>query len=112
MASASYSPDTVFLIVPNGSGTGMLEDLVLRVLFDDPSWPCQDAYFECLNKKGISPDKDFQKRRVQAGLAALAGRKRVARNIGEAAKKGVLPLDHPAFSEIRDLLGLVTRLEP
>lgn len=98
-------PDTAFLIVPTNSASGKMEDLILRVLEDDLSWPCQQAYFECLELAGVDLAHDHEKRRVQAGLAALPG-PRLARNIGEAAQKGLLPLDHAGLGELRDLIRL------
>jgi hypothetical protein len=85
----------------------MLEDLVLRMTADLDSWPCQEAYFDCLRARGADLDRHLSKRRVQAGLAAIPGRL-VPRNIGEAARQGSLGLDHPAFADVRRLLELVT----
>ncbi|MHB0978932.1 MAG: DUF3226 domain-containing protein [Thermoleophilia bacterium] len=107
-ASATNAPDTAFLIVPSGATTGMMEDLVLRTLADDPSWPCDEAYFECLKSRAIDLDADHEKRRVQVGLAALPS-PRLARNIGEAARMGLIPLDHPALSELYGFLELIGR---
>jgi|GEM_PF-3448000 len=100
-------PATAFLVVPCADGTGMLEDLVLTMMSDLDSWPCQEAYFQCLRERGLDLDRHLSKRRVQAGLAAMPG-KTVPRNIGEAARQGGLQLDHVAFAGVRRLLELVT----
>jgi len=97
---------TAYLIVPDGCADGMMEDLILRVFRDNPSWSCQTSYFDCLASKGLDLGTDDKKRRVQAGLAALPGG-HLARNIGEAAQKGLLPLDHDAFDELHRLLELI-----
>ncbi len=97
---------TAYLVVPRGGADGMMEDLILRVMQDQPHWPCQTGYFDCLASKGLDLSIDEKKRWVQAGLAALTGG-HLARNIGEAAQKSLLPLDHPAFDELRNLLRLV-----
>jgi hypothetical protein len=107
-ASVTNALDTAFLIVPSGAATGMMEDLILRALADDPSWPCEEAFFECLKSRGIDLDADHEKRRVQAGLAALPSPS-LARNIGEAARMGLIPLDHPALSELYGFLELIGR---
>jgi len=106
-ATAPDSPDVAFLVVPSGEPAGMMEDLILRAMKDDPSWKCQQAYFDCLALTGIDLTSDPQKRRVQAALAALPSGN-LARNIGEAARKGLIPFGHPGLSELSDFLTLVT----
>lgn len=76
-------------------------------LADDPSWSCQQAYFDCLRGSGIDLEKDYRKRCVQAGLASLPSAS-VVRSIGEAARMGLLPFDHPAMAELVDFLRLVS----
>ncbi len=88
-AYASTSPATAFLIVPAGAREGKLEDLILRVLADNPAVPCHEDFFECLGEKEIDLGRDYDKRKVQALLAAIPS-KSIARNIGEAAERGKL----------------------
>ena len=107
LARGPHGPATAFLVVPSAEASGMIEDLVLTMMTDLDSWPCQEAYFDCLRARGVDVDQHLSKRRVQAGLAALPG-KVVSRNIGEAAKQGMLHLDHAAFADVRRLLELVT----
>ncbi len=107
LARTPHGPATAFLVVPSADASGMLEDLVLRMMADLDSWPCQEAYFECLQARGADLDRHLSKRRVQAGLAAIPGRV-VPRSIGEAAQQGGLGLDHAAFADVRRLLELVT----
>jgi hypothetical protein len=105
-ATAEGSPDVTFLVVPFGEEAGMLEDLVLRLFHDSPSWSCQRGFFDCLEAVGTAPRKDVSKRRVLVGLAALQT-KNVALRMGEAAQMGSLDFDHPAFEELRRFLQLV-----
>jgi len=64
-------PKVVVLIIPYGKPTGMLENVCLESVEDDPAMDCIDNFFECLSAKNRELSKnDIPKARVRAFLAS------------------------------------------
>ncbi len=53
MEFAFGTPNTGVLILPSSEREGMLEDLILDVLADDPVHLCVDTFFKCLRERDL-----------------------------------------------------------
>lgn len=85
-------------ILPDGASDGMLEDLCIAAVAEDPVKPCLDAYFRCIEEKGAGvPRNTLPKARAHAFLAS---RPIPDQRVGEAARKGYWPWDAPAFEPL------------
>lgn len=101
---AGESPAVSVLILPGDNSCGMLEDLCLRAVAEDPAVPCVEQYIECLQKRqqdGCSFPRNQSKARVQMFLAS---RENPCRLLGEAAEAGCWPWDHVAFAQVKDFI--------
>ena len=87
-------------IIPGGKIKGMLEDVCLSSVDDDPTIPCVDVFLNCLQEKSIAPS-NTSKARAQAFLAS---RDRPDLRLGEAAEKGYWNLDHAVFDGLKTFL--------
>jgi hypothetical protein len=96
------SPQVVVMILPDGETPGMLEDLCLKSVEEDPAIRCLDEYFECLQERLGRLPSNLSKARVHAFLAS---RERPDLRLGEAAQKGHWPWGHPAFEQVRQFLN-------
>ena len=97
-------PQVVVLIVPHGESKGMLEDICLQSVGEDPAMTCVEAYFECLTRNLSKLPSKLSKAKVHAFLSS---RDEPDRRLGEAALKGYWPLAHQAFDQVRQLLSLL-----
>ncbi len=89
-------------ILPDANTTGMLEDLCLASIQNDPALYCGDAYFECLSGSSpYEPPKNPVKARL---LAYLASKPETDPRLGLATQKGYWSWGHPAFDEIKQFL--------
>lgn len=95
------SPKVTVLILPGGNMQGMLEDLCLKAVEQDPAMLCVEQYFECLQDRGLSLPNNVSKAKVQAFLAS---RQEAGLRLGEAAQAGYWPLEADAFEQVRDFL--------
>jgi len=93
-------PRVLVLILPGKNKQGMLEDLCLEAVKDDPAMCCVEQYFQCLSKLGIQP-RNLSKAKVQAFLAS---REEPGKRLGEAAQAGYWRWDCEAFREVKDFL--------
>ncbi len=98
----SGRPQIAVMIMPPGANTGMLEDLCLSALRDDPAMLCLDQYFQCLEVQMESLPQNTSKARVHAFLAS---RERPDLRLGEAALGGYLPWDSPAFDAVKQFIN-------
>ena len=96
----------IYLIVPHGHETGMIEDVCLGSVSADPAMECIEDYFECVRRRGLPGPRDVRisKARVHAFLAS---RERPELRLGEAAEVGVWPFDTDAFQPLKDLLRML-----
>lgn len=107
LAATESNPSVILLIIPS-DGQGMIEDVCLRSVCDDPAMVCVDNFFKCLNsslpQNGLDLPTNCSKARLQAFLAS---RKKAGLRMGTAAKKKLFPFNDPAFDEIKQLLKLM-----
>jgi len=91
-----------YFILPDCSSSGMLESLCLRAINGDPAMSCVGGYFECLGRQGVNiPESMMYKAKLHAFLAS---RQKPDLQLGEAADKGYLNLDNPAFDQLKHFL--------
>ena len=93
-----------FFLTPGGGRPGMLEDLCLASVEDDPAMACVSGLFACLDQEGVEPPGNMPKARAHAFLAT---RPRPDLRLGEAAERGYWPFDDPAFDEVKRFLSLI-----
>lgn len=94
-------PKIGVFILPDSATEGMLEDLCLRSIADDPVMQCIDEYFGCVNDQVGSLPKNINKAKVQAFLAS---RREYVAHLGLAAHRGYWPLDNSEFDQIKQFL--------
>lgn len=73
LQTVGEAPRVTVMILPNAESEGMLEDLCLASMADDPAMICIEAYFDCL-KKQIAPEnfpRNPAKARLRAFLSAM-----------------------------------------
>lgn len=97
-------PRVVVLIIPHGASKGMLEDICLQSVQDDPAMTCVEAYFECLTKNPGNLPSNLSKAKVHAFLSS---RDKPDLRLGEAAQKGYWPWTHQAFDQVKEFLSLL-----
>lgn len=90
-------PKIGIFIMPDGLNPGMLENLCLNAILNDPAMRCVEEYFNCIAKAGISEPKPIAKAKVYTWLAS---RENPARRVGEAAEAGYWPWDHVVFTDL------------
>lgn len=95
------SPKITILILPKEDTPGMLEDICLKSVQNNPALFCVDQYFKCLQEQGIPLPGKESKAKVQVFLAS---RKEPGLRLGEAAQKGYWPWEDNAFDEIKSFL--------
>jgi len=96
------SPHVTVMILPGNNAPGMLEDICLLSVAQDPAIACLDQYFDCLSKQeGINYPHNISKARVHAFLAS---RDRADLRLGEAAQRGYWPWNHSAFDQVKSFL--------
>jgi hypothetical protein len=87
-------------ILPDGTNTGMLEDLCLASVTSDTAASCVDEFFNCLDKKGLVP-KNMSKARLHAFLSS---REKPDLRLGTAAQKGIWDWSSSSFAELKGFL--------
>ncbi len=105
LRQAPGPPSVTILVLPHGSNQGALEDVCLDAVSKDPATPCVEKYFMCLRHQKLLPVP--QSHSKAKAYAFLSSRERPGLRIGEAAEAGYWPLDHAAFSVIRQFLGML-----
>jgi hypothetical protein len=95
--AAGGPPLVRVFILPGGGRAGMLEDLCMDAAASDPTITCVDGFIQCLHAMDRNPEP-LAKARTHAWLASL---ERPDLELGQAAEKGWVPFEHPAFEELR-----------
>ncbi len=80
---------------------GMLEDLCLATVADDPLMNCVGDYVDCICKTGEPPGNE-KKTRLHAFLAGKAGY--AGLKLGQAAQAGAWDWQHPALKPFKDVI--------
>ena len=68
---AGDAPQVMVMILPDGETPGMLEDLCLESVSEDPAMLCVDEYFRCLEERLEMLPRNPSKARVRAFLASM-----------------------------------------
>lgn len=91
-------------IMPDNFCSGMLENLCLQSIKDEPIAGCIDKYIHCLNSHIPDNEKtkyNEPKARVQAYLVARAP---IVNSLGLAAQNKFWNFEHPVFENIKNFL--------
>lgn len=89
----------VLVIGPNG-GRGMIEDLCLQSVSDQPEFGCVDEYFHCIAAKSARATFT-SKAKVRVWMASHSDHEFY---VGKAAEAGYWPWENPAFDEMKHFL--------
>jgi hypothetical protein len=108
LLSVGNNPRVTVMLLPSEDTPGMLEDLCLKSVEEDPAMICVDKYFNCLKKKNITYDSRKSKAKVQVFLSS---RERLKKSLGEAAKAGYWPFNHIAFNQAKNFLQKIIHNE-
>ncbi len=95
-----------YLVVPHNRDTGMIEDVCLDSVSDDPAMDCIDRYFECISEVNTPGPRQVWSSKARLH-AYLASRDRPDLRIGEAAERGVWRFEDAAFDPLKDLLRML-----
>jgi hypothetical protein len=99
-------PRVAVLILPEAYRRGMLEDLCLESVAQDPAMCCVEEYFKCLQQKALSLPNNMSKAKVQVFLAS---RSKPGLRLGEAAEAGYWPWNGNAFKQVKDFLQKIVQ---
>jgi hypothetical protein len=93
---AGEKPKITGYLIGRSDGKGMLEDLCLLAINEQAGLDCLDTYFRCLVEK--TEKKEYHaKARFRAWMSAQEDREM---RLGQAASKGHLRWDSPAFDPL------------
>jgi len=101
LVAAGEVPRVTVVILPEPGKPGMLEDLCLQSVAQDPSMFCVDEVFRCLPQRGVPLPRNMSKARIQVFLAS---REEPGKRVGEAAQAGYWPWDNGAFDHLKAFL--------
>ena len=102
MEIVGRNPRIGVLILPPDRGEGMLEDVCLDAVHDDPAMPCVQDYLQCVADRIPNwPDRNRKKATVQAFLAS---RPEPGMKLGEGAKLGYWNWSHEVYDPIMQFL--------
>ncbi len=94
-------PQVSFLVLPDDYHSGMLEDVCLNSVQDEPAMVCVEEFCNCMIGKKVLQSRNIAKTKLHAFLAS---REKPDLTIGFAALAGYFPLSHPAFERARNFL--------
>lgn len=107
LTKTESKPSVIVLTVPRNE-QGMIEDICLKSVSNDPAMKCVDHYIECVSYLSNSGSLDTPRNLSKAKLQAfLASRKEPGLRMGIAAKGKCFPFDDSAFDDIKQLLKLL-----
>ena len=99
-------PRIGILILPPDRSAGMLEDVCLDAVHDDPAMQCVEEYLTCLQAEiEYWPNPNPSKAKVQAFLASRA---RPGLRLGEAADRGDWNWSHEVYNPIKQFIWDLT----
>ncbi len=94
-------PKISVFIMPDNASSGALEKLCLSALVDEPAMSCVEEFLQCVKDRTGSGPKDGDKARIHAFLAS---RQDPELRLGEAAQRGYIPWNRPAFADLTQFL--------
>jgi hypothetical protein len=101
VVSAGRSPRVAVMILPGEDEPGMLEDLCLRAVGQEPSMLCVEQFFQCLQQQRLPLPHHISKAKVHTYLAS---KQETGKRLGEAAAAGYWPWDDRAFGQVKNFL--------
>ncbi len=87
-------------IFPNNRDNGILEDLCLQAISDDPATECIEHFTNCLAE--LESDKKPKNMKKAKMRAFCASRVENTEYIGRAFQKKYLDVNHPVFEEFKN----------
>jgi hypothetical protein len=99
-ATFSESPLRVGIFIVGVDRHGMIEDVCLNSVSDQPEFSCVDNYFNCIAEK--SQRSNFSsKAKVRVWMASQVD---YEYHVGKAAEEGYWPWESPAFDSLKNFL--------
>ena len=95
-----------YLVVPHDLDGGMMEDVFLNSVANDPAMECVDRYLDCVSQVGAESPRQTWMPKARAH-AFLASRDRPDLRLGEAAQLGVWDFDSDAFRPLENLIRIL-----
>lgn len=102
LVATGASPQVTVMILPDGTSSGMLEDLCLASVARNPAMTCVEQYFQCVQMQIGSLPSNMSKAKVHIFLASKPD---PDLRLGEAAQAGYWPWDDPAFDHVKQFLS-------
>lgn len=90
--------------LPDNKNSGMLEDLLLNSLENDPILYCIDSYFECVKNQTGKQPKNMAKAKIHAWLAS---QKNSDKSLIDATKAGYWDYNNLAFNNLKQFILLL-----
>lgn len=100
-AFAGERPRCGIFLLPDGTSPGMLEDICIEAVRSDFAFACVEEFLSCVATRANRNPDSPAKARIEAWLASQT---RPDLRLGQAAKAGLLPWDHPAFEPLKDFI--------
>lgn len=97
------NPRIGIFIMPGNSDTGMLEDLCLKTVEEQPAMECANVFIDCASGLG-DPPQVMAKAKAQVFLAAMP---EIANSVGVGAQKGYWNFNS---NELDDLISFIDNL--
>ncbi len=107
--TAGTMPLVGIYIMPDNRGTGMLEDLCLQTVQEQPVNSCIEDYLECFLKYHSEKEKKRINRSKSRVMAYLATRSPIVNSLGLGAKEGYWDFTHPCFDDLKKFLESLYR---
>ena len=104
LSLAGGVPKVAVLITPYGKSSGMLEDVCLEAMEDDPAMGCVQDYFSCIESHLTEQPNNLSKAMMQAFLAS---RPNSGLSLGVAIQRRYWDFEHAAFEPLRRLVGML-----
>jgi hypothetical protein len=101
MMSAGRRPRVSVMILPGEGKPGMLEDLCLLAVEQEPAMRCVEQFFQCLQQQRLPLPHHISKAKVHTYLAS---KQETGKRLGEAATAGYWPWDDGAFDQVKSFL--------
>ncbi len=100
-SSDENKPVVGIFIMPGNSDTGMLEDLCLRSVKDNPAMECVEIFSKCVSKIS-KPPKNMAKAKAQAFLAAMPD---IVNSVGLGAQKKYWDFESDEMADLRSFIN-------
>ncbi len=97
----SGNPKVGIFIMPGDAKQGMLEDLCIRTVKDNPAIKCADAFIECARKLD-NPPSNIAKAKAQAFLAAMPD---IVYSVGLGAQKHYWDFNSDELKNLKNFLS-------